>query len=100
LSIAKPFSAINTKGGESIKPKAKGPHHHYFKFFKKKIISKTLLKAKGRISSEGFYLVKEKAFETREKFEIIFLYLWLFAKEFEKIFPEFCKNKQVVQNVK
>ena len=23
-----PFLAINAKGGESIKPKAKGPHHH------------------------------------------------------------------------
>jgi hypothetical protein len=29
-----PFSAINAKGGESIKPKAKGPHHH-FKIFEK-----------------------------------------------------------------
>jgi hypothetical protein len=29
--------------------------------------------------------------------EIIFLYLCLFAKEFEKIFPRICKNKQVVQ---
>ena len=28
-----PFLAINAKGGESIKPKAKGPHHH-FKIFK------------------------------------------------------------------
>jgi hypothetical protein len=27
------FLAINAKGGESIKPKAKGPHHHYFNFF-------------------------------------------------------------------
>jgi hypothetical protein len=23
-----PFFVINAKGGESIKPKAKGPHHH------------------------------------------------------------------------
>jgi hypothetical protein len=23
--------AINAKGGESIKPKEKGPHHHHFK---------------------------------------------------------------------
>jgi hypothetical protein len=23
--------AINAKGGESIKPKAKGPHHHFKK---------------------------------------------------------------------
>jgi hypothetical protein len=27
-----PFLALNAKGGESIKPKAKGPHHH-FKIF-------------------------------------------------------------------
>jgi hypothetical protein len=25
--------AINAKGGENIKPKAKGPHHHHFKNF-------------------------------------------------------------------
>jgi hypothetical protein len=24
--------AINAKGGESIKPKANGPHHHFKKF--------------------------------------------------------------------
>jgi hypothetical protein len=37
-------------------------------------------------------------------FEIILLYNWLFAKEFEKTFQRICKNKQsganVVQNVK
>jgi hypothetical protein len=27
-SQSSPFLAINAKGGESIKPKAKGPHHH------------------------------------------------------------------------
>ena len=54
---------------------------------KGKIISKTLLKAKGRISSGGSYLVKGKAFEIgggisnlKMLLEIIFLYLWLFAK--------------------
>jgi hypothetical protein len=26
-----PFLAINAKGGERIKPKAKGPHHHFKK---------------------------------------------------------------------
>jgi hypothetical protein len=26
-----PFLVINAKGGESIKPKAKGPHHHFKK---------------------------------------------------------------------
>jgi hypothetical protein len=25
------FLAINAKGGESIKPKSKGSHHHHFK---------------------------------------------------------------------
>jgi hypothetical protein len=25
------FLAINAKGGENIKPKAKGSHHHHFK---------------------------------------------------------------------
>jgi hypothetical protein len=28
-----PFLAINAKGGENIKPKVKGPHHHHFKIF-------------------------------------------------------------------
>jgi hypothetical protein len=27
------FLAINAKGRESIKPKAKGPHHHHIKIF-------------------------------------------------------------------
>jgi hypothetical protein len=31
-----PFLAINAKGGENIKPKAKGPHHHNFKNFQNK----------------------------------------------------------------
>jgi hypothetical protein len=29
-----PFFALNAKGGENIKPKAKGPHHHHFKKFR------------------------------------------------------------------
>jgi hypothetical protein len=37
-------------------------------------------------------------------FEIIFLYLWLFAKEFEKVSPKYLQNQasaaNVVQNVK
>jgi hypothetical protein len=55
--------------------------------------------------------LKEKAFETGEEFQIlkmllaiIFLYLWLFAKEFEKIFPKDLQKQtsgaNVVQNVK
>jgi hypothetical protein len=30
------FLAINAKGGENIKPKAKGSHHHHFKIFEMK----------------------------------------------------------------
>ena len=33
-----PFLAINAKGGESIKPKAKGPHHPNFKKFQNKAL--------------------------------------------------------------
>jgi hypothetical protein len=33
-----PFLAINAKGGESIKPKAKGPHHHHFKKFRNEVL--------------------------------------------------------------
>jgi hypothetical protein len=33
------FLAINAKGGENIKPKAKGPHHHHFKIFKNEIFN-------------------------------------------------------------
>jgi hypothetical protein len=33
-----PFLAINTKGGENIKPKAKGLHHHNFKNFRNKAL--------------------------------------------------------------
>jgi hypothetical protein len=32
------FLAINAKGGENIKPKAKGPHHHYFKHFQNEVL--------------------------------------------------------------
>jgi hypothetical protein len=60
--------AINAKGGENIKPKAKGPHHHNFKKFQNKaqylevhflkigIYFKTLLKAKRRISFRGSFV--------------------------------------------
>jgi hypothetical protein len=81
-------------------------------YFKKgKIISKTLLKAKGKISSGGvFYLVKGKHLKQggfqilRMLLKIIFLYLWLFAKEFEKVFSKKLQKQtsgaNVVQNVK
>jgi hypothetical protein len=52
---------INAKGVEINRPKAKGPHHHYFqKLFHKgeEIISnaKTLLIAKGRTYSGGAFI--------------------------------------------
>jgi hypothetical protein len=74
------FLALNAKGGEIIRPKAKGLYHHtIFKFkkfqlvfdlvskisidiisfcicLKREIISKTLLTVKGRISSGGAFI--------------------------------------------
>jgi hypothetical protein len=73
-----PFLAINAKGGEIIKPKAKEPHHHlilimFWKFlnwyisnwylidmikgrFSKLVSIKTLLKTKRRISFRGSFV--------------------------------------------
>jgi hypothetical protein len=33
ISLKYPFLAIHAKGGESISPKQKGPHHHQFSKF-------------------------------------------------------------------
>jgi hypothetical protein len=67
---------------------------------------------RGEFIEGEFCLVKEKAFETGgENFKsskwfsnILFIYLWLFAKDFEKNFQNICKNKtcgaRVIQNVK
>jgi hypothetical protein len=69
------------------------------------------LTAKGRTSGGALYLVKGKTFETGGEFskswkcllKIIFLYLWLFAKEFERTFPKDLQKQasgeNVVQNV-
>jgi hypothetical protein len=35
-----PFLVLNAKGGESIKPKAKGPHHHFKKIRNEFLIGK------------------------------------------------------------
>jgi hypothetical protein len=35
-----PFLALNAKEGENIKPKAKGPHHHFKKFQNEVLIRK------------------------------------------------------------
>jgi hypothetical protein len=40
------FLAINAEGGESIKPKAKGSHHHF----------KNLSKTKGSVFFSNWYL--------------------------------------------
>jgi hypothetical protein len=114
------FLAINAKGGESIKPKAKGPHHHLILNCVSKILIgifqsgivensnwyllKPSWKLRGEFHSGGVLLKsKEKHLKQGKKFQILkmflaILYLWLFAKDFEKIFPiEFAKTKQVVQ---
>jgi hypothetical protein len=97
--------AINAKGGENIKPKAKRPHHHFKKFRNEDLIGfnkclffnwysrqfqisiyfkKNLLKTKGRISFRGsFCLVKGKAFEiggeisNLEKMLLTILFIYL-----------------------
>jgi hypothetical protein len=33
-----PFLALNAKGEENIKPKAKGPHHHNFKKIRNEVL--------------------------------------------------------------
>jgi hypothetical protein len=124
--------AINAKGGENISPKQKDRTTTNFKKFLKKLsigilfliyfklvwplpklVSKTLLNTKRRIFIKGeFCLSQRKTFETGGKFqilkmllEILFMYLWLFAKGLWKDFPKrICINKtsgaNVVQNVK
>jgi hypothetical protein len=122
-----PFLVINAKGGENIKPKAKGPHHHHFKNFQKerfnwysqmsvfhlvsmlmKIIFqnwylfKTLLKAKGRISFRGsFCLVKGKAFEiggeTSNLENASYNLIHIPLITCKRILKRFEKTKQVVQ---
>jgi hypothetical protein len=70
------------------------------------------LKAKGIISSgELLFSQRKSIWNTGEEFQIlkmllaiIFIYLWLFAKNFEKIFPKDLQKQtsgaNVVQNVK
>jgi hypothetical protein len=81
-------------------------------YFKKgKSFQKPFWKLRGEFLQGSFYLVKGKAFETGGKFQILrmlletlFLYLWLFAKEFEKVFLKDLQKQasgaNVVQNVK
>ena len=74
-------------------------------FFQIGIYFKTLLKAKGRIHSGGFYLVKGKAFKTgggisnlkNASCNCIHIPLTICKRFFEKEFPKHCKTKQVVQ---
>jgi hypothetical protein len=108
--------AINAKGGESISPKQKDRTTTTFRkvfnwyilvcLLPKLVSIKTLLKAKRRISLRGsFVKSKEKHLKQGRKFqilkmllEILFIYLWLFAKRLWKKIPkEFEKTKQVVQ---
>ena len=110
--------ALNAKGGEINKPKQKDCTTTLFSenfcFLQKFAFAKTLLPAKGRTFSGGsFYLAKGKAFEKGENLsklenalEIIFLYHWLIAKEFEKTFPKdlqkqakWCKCGQYIKTI-
>jgi hypothetical protein len=84
----------------------------WYLFQKSEIISKTLLKAKGRISSGGsFYLVKGKAFETgggisnlknasRNHIPIPLAICKRIWKDFSKRFEKQTSGANVVQNIK
>jgi hypothetical protein len=76
-SQASSFLAINAKGGEINKPKAKGPHHHPFFIFLETILQrgrnlfklqKPSWQLRGELLQGSFYLVKGKAFETGGEF--------------------------------
>jgi hypothetical protein len=116
--------AINAKGGENIKLKAKGPHHDHFTNFGNErfnlysqmfvfkrysrqfhisIYFKILLKAKRRISFRGsFCLVKRKAFETGGEISNLenaycnHIHIPLnVCKRIWKDFEKICKNKNM-----
>ena len=103
--------------GRKYEPKAKGPHHHQFQklSFSKNIFQlvshgvqkgekvvfqkwyiKTLLNTKRRISFRGVLFSQRKSIWNRgRKFQILkmlrkilFIYLWLFAKELWKGFTK------------
>ena len=105
---------INAKGGEINRPKAKGPHHHQFLNFQKLFhkgkeiisIAKPFWQQRGELLKGELLFSQRKSIWNRRRifkilkmpFEIIFLYHWLFAKEFEKTFtkdlqkqPKWCK---------
>jgi hypothetical protein len=112
--------------GREHEPKAKGPHHHlFFKDFQLvnfKLVSyyvlqgervifrnwydKTLLNTKRRFSFRGSFVSQRKSIWNKgRKFQILkmlrkilFIYLWLFAKEpWKRFTKEFAKTKHVVQ---
>jgi hypothetical protein len=123
------FLALNAKGGENIRPKAKGPHHHHFEIFKNFSnlylnvfdhvqmvfikIGKTLLNTKRRILFRGsFVSSKEEHLKQEEKISnlenascnLTHMPLTICKKTLKKISKRICKNKtsgaNVVQNVK
>jgi hypothetical protein len=51
------FFAINAKGGENIKPKAKGPHHHHFKKNRNKLMYSQLVSLFPLCCENKFQLV-------------------------------------------
>jgi hypothetical protein len=94
ISLKYPFLAIHAKGGESISPKQKDRTttlilKEFFKF----IEGEFCLSQRKSIWNRGrkFQILKMLL-------KILFIHLWLFAKELWKEFTkEFAKTKQVVQ---
>jgi hypothetical protein len=78
----------------------KGIHYfNWYLFHKRKKpfqLQKPSWQLRGELLEESFLFSQRKAFETRGEFskswkwilKIIFLYLWIFAKEFKKTFPK------------
>jgi hypothetical protein len=120
--------------GRKYEPKAKGPHHHQFqklrvskniiywypivfkrgrKQYFKNVISKPSWTLRGALHLGGvLFKSKEKHLKQGKKIsnlenalQILFIYLWLFAKDlWKRIYKRVCKNKtcgaSVVQNIK
>jgi hypothetical protein len=116
-----PFLAIHAKGGESMSPKQKDRTTTNFKnlvfqrvfsigillcskggessIFKKNDISKPSWTLRGGSHLGGVLFSQRKSIRNKgRKFQILFIYLWPFAKDLWKGFTkEFAKTKHVVQ---
>jgi hypothetical protein len=125
FTLKTPFLAIHAKGGESISPKQKDrTTTPISKNFKTKFLNvvfnwycicdifqnwylKPSWTPRGEFHWGGVLFSQRKSIWNKGRkfqilkmlFEILFIYLWLFAKRLWKEFPkEFAKTKQVAQN--